>query len=105
MCSGIVHRLSQLRVTINVDNILLAILHHSHLMFSLLAMSLRIGYVQSVSLLSSIASLSHLLHLLLESINGSLHLITIHLRSNLRCSRNPLFVSVVIHTLHIPSLA
>ena len=74
-------------------------------MFSLLAMSLRIGYVQSVSLLGSIASLSHLVHLLLESINGSLHLITIHLRSNLRCSRNPLLVAVGIRTLHVPSLA
>ena len=74
-------------------------------MFSLLAMSLRIGNVQAVSLLGSIASLSHLLHLLLESINGSLHLIAVHLRSNLRCSRNPLFVSVGISTLHIPSLA
>ena len=74
-------------------------------MFSLLAMSLRIGYVQSVSLLGSIASLSHLLHLLLESINGSFHLIAIHLRSNLRGSRNPLLVAVGIRTLHIPSLA
>ena len=74
-------------------------------MLSLLAVSLRIGYVQSVSLLSSIASLRHQLHLLLESINGRLHLITIHLRSNLRCSRNPLFVAIIIHTLHVPSLA
>ena len=74
-------------------------------MFSLLAMSLRIGYVQSVSLLGSIASLSQLLHLLLESINSSLHLITIHLRSNLRGSRNQLLVAVGIRTLHIPSLA
>ena len=74
-------------------------------MFSLLAVSLRIGYVQSVSLLGSIASLLHLFHLLLESINGGLYLITIHLRSNLRCSRNPLFVAVGIRTLHVPSLA
>ena len=74
-------------------------------MLSLLAMSLRIGYVQSISLLGNIASLLHLFHLLLESINGGLHLITVHLRSNLRCSRNPLLVAVGIRTLHVPSLA
>ena len=105
VCSGVVHRLSQLRVTIHVDNILLAILHHSHLMFSLLAMSLRISNVQSVSFLSSIASCGHLFHLLLESFNCGLHLIAVHLRSNLRCGRNPLFVSVIIHTLNVPCLA